>query len=53
MSTTPEHYLMMLNNFKKGVDTVADPHNAFRKGTPQWLIDEWVAFNTSAVIDVC
>jgi len=53
MMSTPEHYLMMIAKFKKGIDTTADPVNAFKKGTPKWLIDEWVAFNNSAVIDVC
>ena len=53
MTTTPEHYLMMLGRFRKGIDTTADPARAVKKGTPQWMIDEWVEFNTSAVIDMC
>ena len=53
MTATPEHYLMMLANFRKGIDTTTDPSKAFKKGTPQWMIDEWVEFNSTAVIDIC
>lgn len=49
---TPEHYIMMVGRFKKGVNVTADPVNAFRKGTPQWMIDEWVEFNTTSFIDL-
>ncbi len=52
-TATPEHYLMMLANFRKGIDTTTDPSKAFKKGTPQWMIDEWVEFNSTAVIDIC
>ncbi len=52
MTTTPEHYLMMLGRFRRGIDTTANPSQAFKKGTPQWMIDEWVEFNASA-IDMC
>ena len=53
MTATPEHYLMMLGKFKKGVDITAEPEKAFKKGTPQWMIDEWVEFNNTSLIDVC
>ena len=53
MTATPEHYLMMIGKFKKGVDTTAEPEKAFKKGTPQWMIDEWVEFNNTSMIDVC
>lgn len=51
-TSTPEHYIQMLNNFREGVDTVADPENAFIDGTPEWMIREWVEFN-STTAGVC
>ena len=53
ITTTPEHYLMMLGKFRKGIDTTANPSQAFKKGTPQWMIDEWVEFNNTSMIDIC
>ena len=51
-TTTPEHYFQMLTRFKEGIDITEDPFNAFISGTPRWMIDEWVAFNT-CTIEIC
>lgn len=51
-SVVPEHYLMMIPRFKQNFDTTSDPENAFVKGTPQWIIDEWVEFNNTSYIDL-
>lgn len=48
-TNAPEHYIQMLSRFKDGVDTISDPQNAFVSGTPKWMIDEWVEFNTETV----
>ncbi len=53
MTATPEHYLMMLGRFRNGIDATANPAQAFKKGTPQWMIDEWVEFTSSSAVDMC
>ena len=47
-TNTPEHYMQMLLRFKRDIDTVTDPFNAFVPGTPKWMIDEWVEFTREA-----
>lgn len=49
-TNTPEHYIQMLSRFKEGIDIVKDPANAFVSGTPKWMIDEWVEFNTHTLV---
>ena len=49
-TNTPEHYILMLPRFKEGIDTLKDPENAFIPGTPRWMIDEWVEFNTRSLV---
>jgi hypothetical protein len=48
-TTTPEHYIQMLSRFREGIDITEDPFNAFISGTPRWMMDEWVDFNTCTV----
>ena len=49
-TNTPEHYILMIPRFKEGIDTLKDPENAFISGTPRWMIDEWVEFNTRTLM---
>lgn len=51
-TSIPEHYMMMLDRFKTGIDPTREPRLAFKTGTPKWMVDEWVEFNMESV-NIC